>query len=364
MAKSYWCPDCMELTEAVRVYECDADGWVGDTSRCEYCNKFVSRRDDDGCESCFAEVEEVEVVTDHDGNLIREVDYEPNSKSLAERRKIEFEKQNKKTAKKSQDALTKLLTETVETTWSEVSVGQKIIAKDWKGNLDTLRDATVLSVIVAGENSASPVLPGSLIVLVEQYGLLIEVHSPEETVLVRADETKLVTVAPVEDRFVLKNGDDAHSSGVKFVSANVSLAATAERNVYMGEIMGKNSASTAHQTLIGAFFEPKEARAFARVARATAAELRSRILVDEIEEATLELTNDDDIMSHAPTRYVTFLIGADEMLGEEGVQVSTGTSNRSMQSFTVMSPNVLDSISRAADLIADKLTELIDLKEK
>jgi hypothetical protein len=355
----------MDLTEAVRVYECDADGWVGTERRCETCNKFVSSRDEDGCESCFAEVEEVEVVTDHDGTVIRAEDYEPNGKSLAERQKAEFEKAKKESAKKAKVALQNLLSETTETTWGEVSVGQQIVAKDWKGNLDAAKTATVLSINVTGENSVAPVIPGSLIVLTEHYGLRLAANSADEVVLIKNVETAPVAVESADQRFIVEQGDDTHGTGVKFISANVGLAATDQRNVYIGEISGKNSEHSGFQTTIAAFFQPEEARAFARVARETAADLRSRILVDETAEVDVAFTeDDDDIISHVPTRYATFRIGKDDMMGGDGVRVLTATSGRSTQSFAVLSPNVLDGIAKAAELVADKLSILIDSKEK
>lgn len=364
MTTGHWCPDCMDLTEAVRVYECDADGWVGDERRCETCNKFVSRRDEDGCESCFAEVTEVEVVTDHDGTVIRLEDYEPNGKSLAERRKAELEKNKRNHAKKTKAALDNLLAEATEATWGEISVGQQVIAKDWKGNLDAAKTATVLSINVAGENSVAPVVPGSLIVLTEHYGLRLEAHSADEVVMIKSAASELVSVESADQRFIIEQADDTHGTGVKFISANVGLAATEQRNIYMGEISGKNSQHSGFQTTIAAFFQPEEARAFARVARETAIELRSRILVDETGNVDVVLTEEDDIISHVPTRYTTFRIGKDDFMGGDGVRVLTATSGRSTQSFAVLSPNVIDGIAKAADLIAVKLATLIDSKEK
>lgn len=364
MTTGHWCPDCMDLTEAVRVYECDADGWVGPERRCETCNKFVSSRDEDGCENCFAEVQEVEVVTDHDGTLIKLEDYQPNGKSLAERRKTEIEKSKKDSAKKAKAALESLLSETTEMTWGEISVGQQVIAKDWKGNLDTAKTAKVLSINVAGDGSIAPVVPGSLIVLTEHYGLRLAAHSADEVVLIKTAESTPVTMESADQRFIVEQGDDTHGTGVKFISANVGLAATDQRNIYMGEISGKNSEYSGFQTTIAAFFQPEEARAFARVARETATDLRSRILVDETDEVDVVLTEDDDIMSHVPTRYATFRIGKDDFMGGDGVRVLTATSGRSTQSFAVLSPNVLDGIAKAADLIADKLSTLIDSEEK
>lgn len=354
----------MELTESVSVYECQSDGWLGTERRCETCSKFVSRREDDGCENCFAVVEEVEVVTDHDGTIIRAEDFKPNGKSLAERTKAAVAKGKRDAAKKAQVELDTLLSETTETTWSNISVGQRIVGKNWKGEIDTMMDAKVVSIIVAGQNCVAPVVPGSMIVLTEHYGPRIEVHAPEETVLIKTAESGLAAIEPVEDRFKVQVGDDTHGSGVKYVLANVSLGATSGRDVYMGEISGKNSLNSGFQTIIGAFFDPTEARTFAQTTRKAAAELRSRLTVEDTEEVVVELTEEDDILSHIPTRYATFVVGADESFGGEGVRVYTGSSGRSTQSFAVMSPSVLDGIAKAADLIADKLTILIDLKEK
>jgi hypothetical protein len=87
--------------------------------------------------------------------------------------------------------------------------------------------------------------------------------------------------------------------------------------------------------------------------------------VDETAEVDVAFTeDDDDIISHVPTRYVTFRIGKDDMMGGDGVRVLTATSGRSTQSFAVLSPNVLDGIAKAAELVADKLSILIDSKEK
>lgn len=355
----------MELTEAVRVYECDADGWVGTERRCETCSKFVSRRDEDGCENCFAEVEEVEVVTDHDGTLIKAEDYKSNGKSLAERNKAASEKSKKDAAKKAKTALDALLSETTETTWANIAVGQRIAATDWKGNIDTFQDAKVVSIMVAGANAMAPVAPGSLIVMTDHYGPRIESHSPDDSVLIRNAAPEPTTIEPVEERFSVSLGSDTHgSSGIKFVSANVSLAATSVRNVYMGEISGKNSQHSGYETIIGSFHDPAEARAFGKAAREAAVELRKVVLVDDLEELAVELTDNDDILSHVPTRYATFLVGKDDMMGGDGVRVSTSTSVRSTQSFAVLSPNALDGIAKAADLIAEKLATLLDVKEK
>jgi hypothetical protein len=133
-----------------------------------------------------------------------------------------------------------------------------------------------------------------------------------------------------------------------------------DRNVYIGEITGKNSEYSSYRNIVGAFFEPDEARAFAAAAREAATELRTRVLVDETDTQDVKLTESEDITSHAPTRYATFLVGTDDMLGGEGVCVSTGASDRTSQSFTVLSPSVLEAIATAADLIADKLAVLID----
>lgn len=365
MATGYWCPDCMELTEPVRVYECGADGWTGDTNRCEDCSKFLSARDEDGCEECFTAVEEVEVVTDHDGTVIRAEDYEPNGKSLAVRRKEESDKASKEAAQKAKIALDNLLSELTEKAWGEISVGQKIVVKDWKGNLDSAKTATVLAVEVAGNNAVSPVTPGSLIVLTEQYGLRLSAHDPRDIAMVRASDHELVPVEAAEQRFVMEQGDDDHGSGVKFVLANVGLADTPNRNIYIGEISGKNSEHSGHQTTIAAFSHPGEARAFAQVARAAASELRSRVLLDASDELDIVLREDDsDIVSHVPTRYATFRIGKDEIMGGDGVRVTTSNSGRSTQSFSVLSANVLDGIAKAAEMIADKLSTILDSKEK
>lgn len=364
MATGYWCPDCMELTESIPVYECSADGWEGTERRCETCNKFVSRREDDGCENCFSVVEEVEVVTDHDGALIKAEDFRPNGKSLAERTKAAEAKSKRDAAKKAKSALDALLSATQETTWSSISVGQKIVAKNWKGEIDTMMDAKVLSIMVAGDNCVAPVVPGSLIVLTDHYGLRVEAHTLDEQVLVKASDSGLAVIEPAEDRFVVQSGSDTHGSSVKYVSANVSLAPTAGRDVYMGEISGKNALNSGYQTMVGAFFEPHEARAFAATARKAAAELRTLLTVDDTEVVSVELTEVDDIMSHNPTRYATFVVGSDESMGGVGARIYTGNNSRTTQSYSVASPSVLDGIAKAADMIADKLAALIDLKEK
>ena len=360
MATGYWCPDCLEITDPVRVYECDTDGYVGEERRCETCNRFCSRRDEDGCESCFAEVEKVEVVTDHDGAIIRAEDYQPNGKALAVRLKDQFEASRKAAAKKAKTQLDALLSQTIETTWSEITVGQQIVAKDWKGNIDTGKGAKILSITTAGDNAVAPVVPGSLIVVVEHYGVRIETHSGDETVLIKADAPAPAPAEPAQDRFILRHGSDTHGSGLKLVYATVGLAATEGRNVYVGEITGRNSEYSSFRTIVGAFCEPDEAKAFASAARAAAADLRDRVLVDESPEQVVELETSDDISSHAPIRYATFLVGTDDMLGGQGVRIYTGSHERTMQSFSVLSPSVLEALASAADLIAAKLTSLID----
>lgn len=361
MATGYWCPDCMELTDPVRVYECDVDGWVGEERQCETCKRFASRRDVDGCESCYAEVEEVEVVTDHDGALIRAEDYRPDGKAFAVRLMEEYAKHSKAAKKKAQAELDDLLSHTSETTWGNVRVGQHVVARDWSGNIDTGKAATVLSVTRTGDNCVAPLVPGSLIVLVQHYGVRVEVHSADETVLIKSNGPAPEAPQPPQERFVVSHGNDSYGSGLKLIYASVGPAPVEDRNVYIGEITGKNSEYSSYRTIVGAFFEPDEARAFAAAAREAAAELRTRVLVDEA-DLRVELTAAEDITSHAPTRYATFLVGTDDMLGGEGVRVSVGASERASQSFAVLSPSVLEAIATAADLIADKLDALIDPK--
>lgn len=352
----------MELTEAVPVYECGVDGYVGEERRCESCNRFVSRRDEDGCASCYAPVGEVETVIDHDGTEIRLDDYVSNGKSLAERRQDERKSHEEESKKREKEKLKSVMSETTEVRWADVSVGQRIITTDWKGNLDTGREATVLSIMVAGDKCVAPLVPGSLTVLLEHYGPRVEVHSPDETVLVKkgvADTSFL----PAKERFIVTAGDDMHGSGVKLLSVEFGLAATTKGSVYMGEINGKNSPYSGSRTIIAAFIDPREAKVFAYTARAAAARLRGSLLVQDMEEIAVDVQDTSFLTSHVPTRYTNFIVGMDESIGTHGVRVTNGTSERSTQSFSVVAPSVLDGIARSADMIADKLTELYDLKE-
>lgn len=108
------CDTIIDTSDLVPVYECGTCGHLDDERRCENCHTFKARAEHrDGCPTCYGETEQVEAVTDHDGTLIRAVDYDPHT-SYAERqaaaaakaRAVANAKQQRKTAQAIRDGRT------------------------------------------------------------------------------------------------------------------------------------------------------------------------------------------------------------------------------------------------------------------
>lgn len=355
----YWCPDCEVVTEPVRIYECDTDGWTGTESQCAECKKFVSSRGD-GCEDCFAELVETDVVVDHDGTVIRWSDYEPNGKSLADRRKQSAASQAKKADADHEKKVKAFLAQSHEKQWSEVKVGDHIVVKDWKGKLDLTRDATVVSLTTVGSECDSRLTPGSFVAVLEQYGLRVKAFLPTDVALMRNDATPAVTPT-AEERFILRHGSDTHGSSIKLISSGIGLSTFSDEPVYLGEIIGSTSKYSSAQTAIAAFAQPEEAVAFAKTARAAAEELRQMRLFDSAE---VEVSSIEDFVpiAHAPVRYACFTVGADDFTQEFGVSVRVGGNPVSGHTFCVSDAAVLDAIAKAAEDISHGLAGLLGVK--
>lgn len=86
---AYKCTDCETLHgegDLERAYTCNECGQNTLERRCDTCNKFTARAEHQvGCPDDAAECEEVEAVTDLDGELILAEDYDP-SVPLSERK--------------------------------------------------------------------------------------------------------------------------------------------------------------------------------------------------------------------------------------------------------------------------------------
>lgn len=122
-----WCASCDEITEAVPVYECGSCGAASDERRCPDCNKFAARREEDGCETCFDPTTTIDIVTDHDGTLIRAEDYQPDGESLATRRAVEQAQAAAAHARRREENRAALINAGRTTTWANVTVGDTTI---------------------------------------------------------------------------------------------------------------------------------------------------------------------------------------------------------------------------------------------
>lgn len=85
-----WCEACnvgFDENEAALIYECGNCNTKGTDRKCPDCKKFRARSEEPGCPQCEEPVDEnqVEMVHDHDGQVIRLEDYEPDGPTKAER---------------------------------------------------------------------------------------------------------------------------------------------------------------------------------------------------------------------------------------------------------------------------------------
>ena len=127
---AWWCADCEQITDPIRVYECSTCGEVDDDRRCTQCNRFKARREEDGCETCYAEVHEIETVIDHDGTVIPADQYDPDGQSLADRETATRVAADAEARHRREAWRNEILSKSHETTWSQVQIGDAVLTDE------------------------------------------------------------------------------------------------------------------------------------------------------------------------------------------------------------------------------------------
>src|SRR5690625_5141550 len=129
-----WCPDDdAVVAEPARAYECSRCGertnsaaLAGERARCEGCNIFMARAEEDACPDCSAPLEDMEVIEDHDGALVKADQFDPvgpsfHEREAAERAELEALRQAQQAAQEARVA-----EESAITTWSELEPGDDL----------------------------------------------------------------------------------------------------------------------------------------------------------------------------------------------------------------------------------------------
>jgi hypothetical protein len=355
----HWCPDCEELVSLVAVYECTNCSTESMERRCEDCHKFCSRRDEDGCENCMAECEEVEVVTDHDGTLIRATDYVPEGPSLADRNaaaEAAHKVEQAATAKKQTE---QAYAGATAKPWSEVKVGDEVLAFNRDGSLDSMMgNQTIISLQTVGTDHADKRLEtGQIIAHTFRFGVALELHNPTDTAYVANDPKDRETEPPAQERYTVGTIDFASGGSTKIINADMGVDSHNGTFVPVGVIVGRASVSSGGYTGIGSFTDPAEADAFATAARAAAAMLSDSGAEDE--DFPLILDANEHTFPSSPTRYVGFALGMDDFNEKKIIEVRTGNAKRGGMTFSVHYPSVLLNIAAAADHIAAGLRKAL-----
>jgi predicted RNA-binding Zn-ribbon protein involved in translation (DUF1610 family) len=359
----HWCPDCETIVHLAPVYECGNCGQDSLERRCEDCRKFCARREEDGCETCMAECEPVEVVTDHDGELIRAEDYVADGPSLAVRNaaaEAAYKAERAATAKKETE---KAYAGAVAKPWSEVKVGDEILSFTRDGSLDTiLGNTAVLSVQTVGPHPLDPSFtPGQVIVHTARHSsIALQVHNPDEIVHVSAKpEARDAEPAP-SDRYTVGTVDHASGGNLKYISADMTIDSMRDSGAIVGVIVGKNTLNSGSTTGVATFADPVEAESFAVAAR-VAADLLAEVSTEDA-DVPLSLGESEHVFTSGTTRYVSFRRGIDDFMEKQIMQVRTGSSPRGSMGFSIENPAVLRNIAEAADWVALQLRTALDIQ--
>lgn len=364
----HWCDDCQELVETTRVYECSRCSTRSDERRCPDCNIFASRLEEDGCESCFAEVEEVQVIEDHDGNTIRLEDYEPDGEAHSIRSAAaEAALTAKRTAKEKAKVDTLVAGGTVAT-WADVRPGMSLVTRDHKGEIDTLQNAAILSLITAGPGCTAPLEPGDIVAVTQHYGQRLEKHSPTDEAIILGSADPEDLEAEISERITVETSTHpVHGSPNYIIEAGTGFDAMNGSRLPLGYIRVRSTPYSNMSTTLGTFSEPAEARAFAAAARTAAETLTVPDHSSDPEsEDDYEYTfADDDAypVSSQLTRYARFSTGTIEFGSGNGVNVRVGTSERGGMTILITDRRTMLAAAQAAETIAERLTEALGLQE-
>lgn len=364
----HWCNDCQELVETTPVYECSRCSEASDERRCADCNIFTARREEDGCENCFAEVEEVQVVTDHDGTLIRAEDYDPNGEAREVRNAKASAAAAAKRAAKEQARANALIAGSTVATWADVRPGMSLAVRDHKGNIDTEQNAAILSLTTAGTGCAAPLKPGDIVAVVQHYGQRVAKHSPTEEAIIlgpadpedlEADLSERITVGAAP-RSVDGSPNYIIDAGMGFESNNGS-------RLLAGYIRVRSTPYSNMSTPLGTFIEPAEALAFATAARKAAETLT-------VPDTTSDPESDDYYqytfadsanfpVAYQLTRYARFSTGPVQFGSGNGVVIRVGTSEHGGMTVLITDQRTMLAAAQAAETIAGRLTAALGLQE-
>lgn len=176
-----WCESCSAETEpgtGVRLYECTSCGETSPERRCESCNKFKSRADDEACAECEQPLVETSLTTDHDGTTILFDDFDASSdEPFADRLARQQEESRTRAAAEAARKQQSLDAASRPTTWGKVTPGTVVLlgpTADWDDGVRIVRYTRS----VRDEDGASRV-----VVCLANFGSRVHIFDAEEPVM-------------------------------------------------------------------------------------------------------------------------------------------------------------------------------------
>ena len=358
VSQALYCEECEDFTSLVRIYECNNCGTADDERRCDQCNKFKGRREDDGCENCFSEkVSLVDTVIDHDGVMIRLEDYAPDGEAYSARQKAYQAEVEAKIKAREDEESSKLRAGAERKTWADVRPGNQVLRPGTRGSeIDTLRNGNVLNIVVVGENHPEELEAGTVLATVEHYGVSTEPHDPSEEVWVVREPEEPFTVADASERYrVSVVEDEVHSTPTNLLVMRFGFSHSRIGVVPVGSIMGRSSEYSNMYTNVCAFTDPREARAYADAVELAAQKLKSMEGSVTGERRHYEFDN-ERFMDPQPDTGFHIKVGP---TGWGDFKCSAEFSNREdrrgRMTYSVGDTAVLEDIAECSRKIADRL---------
>lgn len=357
----YWCEQESEVVEPVPVYECATCGERSDERRCSSCNLFKPR-EGSGCPECFEEVEEVDLVVDHDGTTIRVEDFDADGASFAVReaeRNAELLAAREASRAEAREAA---LAASTPVPWSEIRPGDRIVNPE-ASHLGPSDLITVLDVLVTGD-AATGIAAGTVVTVTDRYSVSVSTHSGDEIVQrsTLPAPTNLDVATPAE-RVRVEDAPDLWSgSGVRAITLRLGKGDDFTMGcVPAACIYGSSSSSSGALSALAVLIDAETARAFASAARQASEHLDiNGGRRPEQQDVVLSVEEDTSMFSNL-TRWVTFRRGDDT--GDKLVQILTEQKKgRGAHSATVTDRVAMLTIADAADQAAQWLDEQTDAR--